>query len=163
MPIPPKVDPVKNCKACGQPLVRKRYGKRLEDRTRFLAREHCNQSCANSREAVQADSHRWKARQIKPRERCTRCGAMNSLHVHHKDRNPANNALENLTVLCASCHLKLHWAEDREARLEAKRIGESMNRRLGAGKWSWVVKRQLLPKLQAEMADTGSVHVSRSS
>jgi len=37
---------------------------------------------------------------------CTRCG--NSLehgfHRHHKDGNHANNALENLELLCPSCH-----------------------------------------------------------
>lgn len=163
MPTPPKTDPMKDCKACGKPLARKRYGKRLEDRTRFLAREHCGQSCANSREAVQADSHRWKARQVKPREKCETCLTEKNLHVHHKDRNPANNSPENLSVLCASCHLKLHWTEDREARLEAKRIGESMNRLLGAGKWSLVVKRQLLPKQQVATVVTGSAQGSPSS
>ena len=153
MAIPAKLDPKKNCKACGEALERKRYGKRLEDRTRFLAREHCDQTCANSRAAIQADSHRWRARQIKARKQCRTCSATSNLHVHHKDRNPANNSPENLEVLCASCHLRLHWSEDRESRLEAKRIGDRMNQLLGAGKWSSVVKRRRLPKLPGEMAD----------
>ncbi|MCH2269836.1 MAG: HNH endonuclease [SAR324 cluster bacterium] len=37
------------------------------------------------------------------------------LQVHHIDENPANNALENLIPLCASCHLKI----EKEARLHA--------------------------------------------
>jgi len=37
------------------------------------------------------------------------------LQVHHIDENPANNRLENLIPLCASCHLKI----EREARLHA--------------------------------------------
>ena len=37
------------------------------------------------------------------------------LQVHHIDENPANNALENLIALCASCHLKIEG----EARLHA--------------------------------------------
>ena len=37
------------------------------------------------------------------------------LQVHHIDENPANNGLENLIPLCASCHLKI----ESEARLHA--------------------------------------------
>ena len=37
------------------------------------------------------------------------------LQVHHIDENPANNSLENLIPLCASCHLKIEG----EARLHA--------------------------------------------
>ena len=37
------------------------------------------------------------------------------LQVHHIDENPANNKLENLIPLCASCHLKIEG----EARLHA--------------------------------------------
>ena len=54
---------------------------------------------------------------------CARCGKncrnkKNSqmiLQVHHIDENPANNGLDNLIPLCASCHLKI----EREARLHA--------------------------------------------
>ena len=154
MAIPAKTDPVKFCRNCGAELVRKRFGKRLEDRTRFLSRETCGQSCGNTKDSIQADSHRWRARKVKARVQCVTCKAKTNLHVHHKDRNPANNSPENLEVLCASCHLKLHWAEDRESRLEAKRLGVRMNRLLGGGKWSLVVKRQPLPKQRGGMADT---------
>lgn len=148
MAVPAKADPIKHCKACGKQLTRKRYGKRLEDRGVFLRRNHCDQSCANTRQAVQADSHRWKARQIKARKQCEKCGNKSNLHVHHRDRNPANNSMENLETLCASCHLKLHWAEDREKRIQAMLHGARMNRRYGAGSASLAAKRQLLPKQQ---------------
>lgn len=54
---------------------------------------------------------------------CARCAndcrktknAQMILQVHHIDENPANNALENLIPLCASCHLKIEG----EARLHA--------------------------------------------
>ena len=54
---------------------------------------------------------------------CARCdkdcrktkNAQMVLQVHHIDENPANNALENLISLCASCHLKIEG----EARLHA--------------------------------------------
>ena len=152
MPIPPKSDPAKNCKACGTPLMRKRYGGRLEDRTRFLKREHCDQACANTRPAIQANSHRRHARKLVPLSECEKCGTSSRLHVHHKDRNPANNAMSNLQVLCASCHLKLHWAEDRAARVKAIRDGARMNKQFGGGSASLAAKRRLLPKLE----DAGS-------
>lgn len=29
-------------------------------------------------------------------------------HVHHKDRDPDNNTMSNLVLLCASCHQEVH-------------------------------------------------------
>lgn len=45
-------------------------------------------------------------------ERCQRCGATDDLHVHHIDRDHSNNTLDNLMVLCESCHQTEH-AHDR--------------------------------------------------
>jgi 5-methylcytosine-specific restriction endonuclease McrA len=48
---------------------------------------------------------------------CQKCGSQNRLQVHHVDRvsyhnSPTpNNKLDNLMLLCQSCHLKGHWAE----------------------------------------------------
>jgi predicted HNH restriction endonuclease len=58
---------------------------------------------------------------------CTRCGRVciksgdkmpdnwtksqrhaHKLQVHHWDRNPANNTVTNLAVLCSGCHLFYH-------------------------------------------------------
>lgn len=132
-----KVDPEKNCEICGTALTRKRFASgRLEDRNVFLKRRHCSQACANSRAVVQADSHRWRARQIKPKDRCEDCGATEKLHIHHIDRNPANNEPSNLAVLCSSCHQKRHWREDREYRVRRIReaVGDVTKRRYDVGK-----------------------------
>lgn len=115
------VDPIRHCENCGDELERKRFNGRLEDRGVFLRRRNCGQSCANSRQDVQTDSHRWRARQAHERTNCAECGIPERLHVHHVDRDPSNNAPENLVTLCASHHLKLHWREDREKRLAAMR------------------------------------------
>lgn len=40
--------------------------------------------------------------------KCTICHSENKIQVHHKDHNRHNNNLENLMVLCASCHAKQH-------------------------------------------------------
>mgnify|MGYP005632026545 CR=1 FL=1 len=45
---------------------------------------------------------------------CSLCGQTeiirknSNLHVHHIDCDRSNNALDNLQVLCASCHRKVH-------------------------------------------------------
>lgn len=40
---------------------------------------------------------------------CEMCGRTKcKLHVHHRDRNPENNSLENLQTLCVSCHRLSH-------------------------------------------------------
>ena len=42
-------------------------------------------------------------------KKCSVCGETeNQIDVHHKDKNRKNNKIENLQVLCASCHTKLH-------------------------------------------------------
>jgi hypothetical protein len=47
--------------------------------------------------------------QVKARQayRCAACGASCvPLEVHHRDSDPANNALRNLVALCRDCHRK---------------------------------------------------------
>jgi hypothetical protein len=113
-----KPDPVKSCEICGEPLFRKRFNGRLEDYNVFLKRRRCSQSCANARLIVNDDTYLWRARRHR-KAGCETCGTSLRLHVHHKDRKRANNNPDNLQTLCSSCHLKLHWREDREKRLAA--------------------------------------------
>ena len=40
--------------------------------------------------------------------KCSVCGKTEGLHIHHKDDNPKNNRIDNLTVLCGVCHKKIH-------------------------------------------------------
>ncbi len=39
---------------------------------------------------------------------CTVCGGKEGLHIHHKDKNPKDNKMNNLTLLCGVCHKKVH-------------------------------------------------------
>lgn len=42
-------------------------------------------------------------------KKCSICGQTErQIDVHHKDKNKKNNKIENLQVLCASCHANLH-------------------------------------------------------
>jgi hypothetical protein len=128
MPRTRKLDPIKHCEICGMEMTRKRYNGRLEDRGVFLRRRRCSQACANSRQEVKKDTAHWRARQHrKPMcEMCEMCGTATDLHVHHVDRDPWNNDPANLRTLCSSCHLTLHWREDREKRLAALRGSEAV-------------------------------------
>lgn len=109
--------PVRHCPVCGVLMERKRYNGRLEDYGRFMARKTCGMACGNSKDSVQANTHRWRARRVAKPTACEQCGATEKLHVHHKDKDVTNNDPGNLTTLCASCHLKLHWAQDRDERM----------------------------------------------
>ncbi len=111
-----KEDPVKFCMMCGVRLERKRFNGRLEDRPRFLSRKTCSQSCGNRRKVVSRGRHQARAR-LHRKQSCEICGTTEALHVHHIDRDWANDDPTNLQTLCASCHLKLHWREDRDPRL----------------------------------------------
>lgn len=115
-----KPDPEKYCSVCGVRMYRKRFGESqtLEDMGRFLSRQTCGQSCGNTKQTVTKDALHWRARKHR-KPNCQECNTTTDLHVHHIDRNPANNDPSNLMTLCSSCHLKLHWREDRALRMEA--------------------------------------------
>lgn len=54
--------------------------------------------------------YRTVALRILP-SRCNRCGYeehVEILQVHHKDRDRANNAIQNLEILCPNCHAIEH-------------------------------------------------------
>jgi 5-methylcytosine-specific restriction endonuclease McrA len=39
---------------------------------------------------------------------CQKCGTRQHIHIHHIDGDKTNSTIENLIVLCNSCHIKLH-------------------------------------------------------
>lgn len=40
--------------------------------------------------------------------KCEKCISSSDLLVHHIDRNRRNNKIENLQILCTSCHAVVH-------------------------------------------------------
>lgn len=95
-------------------MRRKRYNGRLEDLGVFQRRKYCDKRCMatdhNERE-VGKSAHLWRARRHR-RDACERCGSTSDLHVHHKDGDWRNDAIDNLETLCGPCHLKHHWDTD---------------------------------------------------
>jgi predicted DNA-binding protein YlxM (UPF0122 family) len=59
-------------------------------------------------------------RKLVVKEKCEQCGSTEKLCIHHRDMDHYNHTMENLGVLCTSCHLSMHkkayWAAYREGR-----------------------------------------------
>jgi len=43
---------------------------------------------------------------------CFFCKSINNIEVHHKDKNPLNNTINNLLYLCSLCHGKQHRVKE---------------------------------------------------
>lgn len=113
MPRRPMLDPEKYCERCGALLQRKRYGKTLEDRGRFLARKYCSLRCSSSRGIRSLSSTQQHTISQRTRKQwCERCGEMperkSLLHVHHINGDWTDHSTSNLITLCIVCHLRLH-------------------------------------------------------
>jgi hypothetical protein len=56
----------------------------------------------------------WQRKLLREISKCELCGYPDkrALCIHHKDKNPKNNARENLIMLCWNCHAIIHF-EDR--------------------------------------------------
>ncbi len=59
------------------------------------------------------ETHHWATirdnRKEKDNHKCTRCGATEGLHVHHRTyRRLAHEKLSDLRTLCHSCHERVH-------------------------------------------------------
>jgi hypothetical protein len=97
-----RMPPIKNPKRTSQ------------ERHAFRKRTYCSHAC-QSTAARQPPKTRAiagkQARILKPFQPCERCGSHRRSQVHHKDRNPMNNALDNLERLCHWCHAAEHAPE----------------------------------------------------
>lgn len=57
---------------------------------------------------------------------CSKCKSKDRLVVHHIDENRHNNDINNLDVLCYSCHAKIHFKEKKR---------DSLGKFVGVKKW----------------------------
>lgn len=113
------VDPLKMCQACGAVMHRKKFGKaqQLEDNACFARRKYCSIACRGAGCKVQNPSRQtlqrrlWEDKALR-KPACERCGGIERLSLHHKDRNPFNNEQSNHETLCVRCHTKEHWRTD---------------------------------------------------
>jgi len=108
--------PIKSLHPCNYP------GCPRLTRERFCP-EHAREAAAESERARETAAergydHRWSKIRIMKLNRdplCERCLAMGretpAVLVHHRDRNPKNNAPENHESLCMECHDREHISD----------------------------------------------------
>ena len=108
----------KYCEYCGKKLIRKRFNDRLEDFGVFQKRKYCDVECYRRGELLKYrpntnwfNSHKT-ARDINKlilkRTHCEICRKDGKLDVHHINEDWRDNSINNLQVLCRSCHNKIH-------------------------------------------------------
>jgi ribosomal protein L40E len=94
------------CRKCASKMENSKWNQRQVE----TARNNLNTSETTARSRYECRSAR--------KDFCLNCGVRLSdkqkpfLEVHHKDRNPWNNAKANLQTLCSPCHHDLHAKED---------------------------------------------------
>lgn len=76
-------------------------------------KNHWNWQDGKSLEKYGKDWTKELKQKVRKRDefKCQKCKRKKDLVVHHKDFNKKNNKINNLRVLCRSCHIKLHANE----------------------------------------------------
>lgn len=97
------------CEHCHQPFK--------TSPSRKQTKKYCSRACAWA--AKRRDETRYptgarlKIKRLGLLDRCHQCGYNaypEILEIHHIDRNPANNAWNNLAIVCPNCHKAHHYA-----------------------------------------------------
>jgi 5-methylcytosine-specific restriction endonuclease McrA len=107
------------CKFCGK--------SKLKTPSRAKVSSYCNKTCKYAHLATIRTEmvgpknpnfidgrsgivHEYRKKALKVQEyKCAVCERTNlKLYIHHIDCNRANNSLQNLIILCAACHVKIH-------------------------------------------------------
>jgi len=126
LPMKRKNERQRKCQTCGKAMLRRRFGARLEDMSRFKARKFCSLRCANIRKNPGRQGRLWRARQMKGKH-CEACGILKRLQVHHTDGNITNLSPKNLQTLCIWCHRFVHHT--------AQRLGRTVPGKLASPVW----------------------------
>ncbi|MFW6282022.1 MAG: HNH endonuclease [bacterium] len=104
------------CKKCGEEIKqknKKEYIKKYH-KNNYKKKGYNQKGENNNSYKTGIGFFQRKKRDSMEEVKCERCGSKENLLVHHKDRNRENNNLENLEMLCKSCHQKEHMIRDEE-------------------------------------------------
>lgn len=133
--------PNRECDFCNKPIHRTKFGLTLSKSGFYFCSRACKdkaQSHENSSNFLAMLPSHYKMlgtayRKMAFRNKipaCEKCGYdkfVEILQVHHKDRNRQNNTLENLEILCPTCHEEEHFLHS-DGRYTYKSGGEGENR-----------------------------------
>ena len=116
-----KETPIKHCAYCDKLLKRKRYSTgELQSLFHFNKMVYCDIECMKKSFIMNEDRKKDNVRNSRHNARqrvqigdtditeCSSCGKVGKMDIHHINRNPFDNSLENLLVICRSCHNKIH-------------------------------------------------------
>jgi len=104
----------KRCEICRKIMILKRK--------EASVRKHCSKECYAKKLKIRMIGNKYTPKWFKDEKYrkliknkitywmkiCSVCGIDKNLLVHHKDFNHENNSLENLIIVCRSCHMKIH-------------------------------------------------------
>ena len=62
------------------------------------------------------DYSRRKARKIMEKHLNVSEPLPSNCHIHHRDRNPLNNDIDNLRIMGAGEHIRSHWRNDEHSK-----------------------------------------------
>jgi len=109
---------MKNCVICGKEFNEKDFPspKRKtcgEDCFRILMHNVQTGDKNSYWRGGHSQSRYERIRKLIKLQTCEMCGKTECrLDTHHKDRDKSNNTVDNIMVLCASCHAIVHYIED---------------------------------------------------
>lgn len=62
----------------------------------------------NWKGGISQNYYKWLIRRLGLKTHCSVCNSKNHLVVHHINKNRKDNKLQNLQIVCLSCHSKIH-------------------------------------------------------
>ena len=68
---------------------------------------------------------------VRSKGKCQKCGiSLKGMKpdIHHKNRNPSDNEISNLMVLCRNCHSKMHYNKDGTLKKSTTKIGRKKSK-----------------------------------
>lgn len=107
----------KYCKECSRQRDIKRCREYYKRTTVLIGRDHLRGENSPNFKTGIGIYHRLKD-EIGKRERC---GSLENLCVHHKNRNRKDNNRGNLEVICKACHQKEHLIRDSLGRFHSSK------------------------------------------
>ena len=107
----------KYCKECSHQRDLKRCRDYYKRTTILIGRGHLRGEGSPNFKSGIGIYHRLKE-EIKA---CERCGSIENLCVHHKNRDRKDNTRGNLEVVCKSCHQKEHLIRDSKGKFHSSK------------------------------------------
>lgn len=101
------------CSTCNQEIIKMPSDIKKSKTGDLFCSHSCSAKKTNITRSLYKSAYRSKAFRELPNH-CEICGynkLINILQVHHKDRDRTNNDINNLQILCPTCHHENHFEQ----------------------------------------------------